>query len=286
MKKIIPHIIIAILFFASCEKDITVDLPQPESKIVVEGYIESGKNAYVFLSYSKAYFAPFDTSSLINSGVKNAKVIISNGTITDTLLQPSADYGYLYISLNIIGEIGKDYSLKIITEDGKELTAQTHLYTPIPLDSVWFKVQPDQDTLGFVWAHLTDPDTLGNVYRWFAKRMGKDKDFIAPLGSVFEDKFINGQSFDFAYNRGQVPNSIAEDDDNDESGYFKVGDTVVVKFCTVGKESFDFWRTAESQYSNNGNPFAATTDIKSNINGGLGIFEGYSVTYDTIIARK
>jgi hypothetical protein len=286
MKRSIPSLIIALFIFASCEKEITVDLPHPQSQLVVEGYIEVGKNAFVYVSNSEAYFAPFDSASLLKTGVKNAKVIISNGTITDTLFQFSPDYGYLYISLNIIGEVGKDYTLKIITEDGREVTSKTHIYPPIPLDSIWFKVQPDKDTLGYVWAHLTDPDTLGNVYRWFAKRLSKDVDFIAPLGSVFEDKFINAQSFDFAYNRGQVPNSIAEDDNNDEQGYFKVGDTIVVKFCTVGIESFDFWRTAETQYSNNGNPFAATTNLKSNITGGIGIFEGYSATYDTVIAKK
>ncbi|MEO5569586.1 MAG: DUF4249 domain-containing protein [Bacteroidia bacterium] len=286
MNKTLFIITIAILFFASCEKDITVDLPQPESQLVVEGYIEEGKNAYVYVSASEAYFAPFDSASLINSGVKNATVIISDGTITDTLLQLSPEFGYLYFSLKIIGQVGKDYSLKVLAGDGKIATSQTHIYPSIPLDSVWFKVQPDQDTLGYIWAHLSDPDTLGNIYRWFAKRLTKDVDFIAPLGSIFEDKFINGQSFDFAYNRGKVPNSIAEDDNNDEQGFYKTGDTIVVKFCTAGRDSYDFWRTAEAQFSNNGNPFAATTNIKSNITGGFGIFEGYAVSYDTIIAKK
>ncbi|MEP7171351.1 MAG: DUF4249 domain-containing protein [Bacteroidota bacterium] len=300
MKKIFLYITTGILFFASCEKDITVDLPKPDSQIVVEGYIEAGPILLstlpyavprVFISYSQAYFAPFDSTSLINSGVKNATVTISNGTVTETLVPPFPEFGYLYAPdssqvFNMIGEAGKDYSLKITTEDGKTITAHTHIYPPIPLDSIWFKVQPGLDSLGYVWAHLNDPDTLGNIYRWFAKRIGKDKDFIAPFGSIFEDKFINGQSFDFAYNRGQIPNSIAEDDKNDEQGYFKAGDTIVIKFCTVGRESFDFWRTAETQYSNNGNPFAATTNIQSNITGGLGIFEGYSATYDTVIAKK
>lgn len=290
MKKSIQLITAAfcclLLLITSCEKDITVDLPQAEEKIVVEGYIEVGKNAFVLISKTASYFAPFDSASLLDYGVKNATVIISNGTVTDTLIQLSPEYGYLYISQFMMGEIGKDYSLKIITEDGKELSSTTHIYPPIPLDSIWFKVQPDKDSLGYVWAHLTDPDTLGNVYRWFAKRIGEDDDFIAPLGSVFEDKFINGQSFDFAYNRGQLPNSTAEDDNNDEEGYFKYGDTIVVKFCATTMDAFEFWRAAETQSSNNGNPFSTTTYLESNITGGIGIFEGYSAAYDTVIAKK
>jgi hypothetical protein len=133
---------------------------------------------------------------------------------------------------------------------------------------------------------MTEPAGLGNCYRWFAKRIHKDSSFIAPRGSTFDDKFIDGQSFDFAYNRGRLPNSTAADDTNDESGFFKKGDTVVVKFCTVTRESFRFWSTAEEQASNNGNPFASAQPIESNITGGIGIWEGYSPSYDTVIAKK
>ena len=45
--------------------------------------------------------------------------------------------------------------------------------------------------------------------------------FIAPSGSVFEDKFINGKAFDFAYNRGHLPNSTASEDENEEAGFYK-----------------------------------------------------------------
>jgi hypothetical protein len=144
---------------------------------------------------------------------------------------------------------------------------------------------------------MTDPDTIGNYYRWFAKRtnhytygdnIGDQKDtiFIAPLGSTFEDRFINGKSFEFAYNRGQLANSKKEDDGiSDERGYFKRGDTIVVRWCTYDQANYNFWRDAESQYSSNGNPFSSPAPIAGNIEGGLGIFGGYGVSYDTIVAR-
>ncbi len=275
-----------LLLVTACEKDITVDLPPAERKIVVEGYIEVGQNPYVLLSVTQDYFAPFDSLSLLASGVRGALVVIDDGTTSDTLTEVSQQFGYLYVSGNLVGEVGKTYSLYIRTQEGLELTSETHCFPPIPLDSAWFKVQPDEDSLGFAWAHMTDPDTLGNVYRWFARRIGKDDVFIAPLGSVFDDKFINGESFDFAYNRGQLPNSTSDDDLNEEEGFFKVGDTIVVKFCTAGRATFDFWRAAESQISNNGNPFAGLNFIESNIEGGIGIFEAYTPSYDTIVATK
>jgi hypothetical protein len=284
--------IVIVLFFlflagmmVSCEKDITVDLPVPPEEYVVEGYINPGKPAYVFISKTAAFFAPYDNASLLNYAVRNAVVTVSDGIITDTLIAPLPDVGYLYISPQITGEVGKTYFLKIETNDGKVLTSVTAISPVVPLDSVWFKVQPALDSLGWMWARLSDPPLPGNSYRWFAKRLGKDVDFIAPVGSVFEDKFFNGLSFDFAYNRGKVPNSQSVDDNNEEEGYFKKGDTIVVKFASITKESYDFWRAAENQSSSNGSPFASPAPLKTNVTGAIGIWEGFAFTLDTVVAE-
>jgi hypothetical protein len=284
-------IAVCILLFAvvSCERDITVDLPEVEQKIVVEGYIEPGEKAVVMLTRSASFFAPVDSASLISYLVANAFVTVSDGIITDTLV-PTLDTSYyvplLYKSQTLLGQVGKTYTLTVVA-DGKTLTAVTTIPQLVPLDSVWFKLQEGRDSLGFAWAHLTDPDTVGNCYQWFAKRLGKDKRFLPPPGSVFEDKFINGKSFDFAYNRGREPNSEEEDDDDDNDGargYFQLGDTIAVKFCSIDRAHFDFWRRYHQQVNSNGNPFSAPAPIPTNINGGLGIWGGYATTYDTIIA--
>lgn len=274
-----------ILFMSSCEQDITVDLPEGEQKIVVEGHVEPGKPVYVFLSKTAPYFASVDSDALLEYVIRNAKVTVSNGATTDTLMQLVSE-GYFYISPNMIGEVGKHYSLKVVTEDGKTVTAETEIHPAIPLDSIWFKVQPNKDSLGYVWGHLTDPDTLGNCYRWFAKRLHKDSDFVAPQNSTFNDRFINGKSFDFAYDRGSVPNSNAEDDENDERGFFKAGDTIIVKFCTITQESYQFWNSAENQIMNNSNPFGSTAPVLSYVNGGIGVWEGMASFVDTVIATK
>ncbi len=125
----------------------------------------------------------------------------------------------------------------------------------------------------------------GNFYRWFAKRLNEDTDFIAPYGSVNSDKFFNGLSFDFAYNRGTAPYSEEDEEDDENAGYFLIGDTVVVKFASITRESYDFWRSAEAQTASNGSPFASPSPLKSNINGGVGIWEGFSYTIDTVIAQ-
>ncbi|REJ83613.1 MAG: DUF4249 domain-containing protein [Bacteroidetes bacterium] len=285
--------ILIIIGFSACEKNVTVEIPESEPKIVVEGYVIAGEKPYVILSRTLPFFGTVNINSVVNQTITGALVTVSDGIITDTLEQfPGIG---LYISDLITGESGKTYTLRVEAE-GKVLSSSTFLPQPVALDSVWWKVNGNRDSLGFAWAHLTDPDTLGNYYRWFAQRInrytfgleeGKIKDsiFIAPNGSVFEDKFINGKSFDFAYQRGQVPNSNKADDFNDEKFFFKIGDTIVVRFCTIDRSHFDFWRTVETQVGSNGNPFASVAPVSSNIEGGLGIWGGYACTFDTIIAR-
>ncbi|MBK5286487.1 MAG: DUF4249 domain-containing protein [Bacteroidia bacterium] len=287
--KIISGILIVIAFgsISSCERDVTVDLPVAEQKIVVEGNIETGKHPAVMLSRSAGVFDPVDSASLISYLVLNAFVTVSDGITTDTL-SLTLDTNYyipvVYKSSNIIGQEGKTYTLTVVA-DGKTVSSETTIPNAVPLDSVWFKLQEGRDTLGYAWAHLTDPDSIGNCYRWFAKRLHKDKRFLPPPGSVFEDKFINGKSFDFAYNRGSEPNSTAEDDNDSRRGFFRIGDTIAVKFCAIDRAHFEFWRKADQQVNSSGNPFAAPSPIPTNIRGGLGIWGGYAVTYDTIIAR-
>ena len=181
-KKTIQFLISASILFmlTACEKNITVDLPAPSPQLVVEAYAEAGLPPYVYLSRSTAYFAPLDSTALDTYAVTGATVIVSDGSITDTLDEVYPGKGYFYLSSKITCEAGKSYSLKVITLEGETATATTTIPQPIPLDSVWFKVQ-QQDSLGFAWAHLTDPDTTGNCYRWFAKRLNKDEIFMRLL---------------------------------------------------------------------------------------------------------
>ncbi|MFM2155875.1 MAG: hypothetical protein RL516_624 [Bacteroidota bacterium] len=296
MKQFLYLMVIAI-FFSSCEENISLDLPREDPRVVVDGYVETGLPPYVLLSRSSSYFDPINPGALNSFAESGAFVTINDGVKTvqlielDTVVNGISLKGF-YAALDSVtnlptmfGEEGRTYKLTIITKDNQQLSSTAKLQPHIALDSTWFKVQENLDSLGLAWAHLTDPDTIGNYYRWMAKRITKDDLFLAPLGSAFEDKFINGQSFDFNALRGQIPNSTKPDDVKEEAGLFKKGDTIIVKFCAVDRGTFEFWRDAETQISNNGSPFAVPSNIKSNITGGLGVFATYSPAYDTIIAQ-
>lgn len=309
-----------ILLLQACEKEITVDLPPADPKIVVEGSIEQGLPPVVFITKSAGYFAPTDLNAIQNLYRSDATVTVSNGVITDTLTsicsgdvpedllpivteltglneeQLSLVNICAYVSLNplMIGEIDRAYDLTVEL-DGEVVTSTTKINKLVPLDSLWFRIAGNTDSLGFLFATISDPDTLGNAYRWFAKRINqypdwsehageqKDISFIAPIGSVSDDVFFNGLSFEFGYFRGTIPNSDKEDDINEERGYYKEGDTVVVRGTVIDRGVFRFVNSFEEQVASAGSPFASPANVQSNIEGGLGVWAGYGAVYDTVI---
>jgi hypothetical protein len=265
------------LFFSSCTKDVDVKVPDYEQKLVVEGGVESGEAPFVYLSWTAPYFGNVQYSNVQQYLVSGAVVTVSDGLTTDTLKEVLPGQGYFYLAQNMLGVTGRTYNLKI-SLNGKVYTASSTINNPIPLDSLYFKPEVG-DSLGFVWAHFKEPAGLGNQYRWFAKRIGKDNRFLAPFSSVFDDKFIDGKEFDFAYDRGVEPNSIANEDHNIEKGFFKVGDTVVVKYCTIGEKEFRYLRSYYLNIMSNGNPFAAPSTLESNIAGdAIGLWCGYGAS--------
>jgi hypothetical protein len=283
MKKL-SILFLASLAFFSCQKEVSIELPEAEKKIVVDGGIFTGQPAELNLTWSTGYFDPIDSASLANYLITNAVVTLTDGLQTDTLhlaFDPTRPIPIVWKGANILGQPGGTYVLNV-TAEGKSVTSTTTIPQPVPLDSTWFKTDPGQDSLGFAWAHLTDPVGYGNAYRWFAKR-ASDQAFYAPFGSTFDDRFFEGASFDFAYNRPSTGTSADENDPN--RGYYKIGDTIIVRFCAIGKAESDFFRTYETEVSNNGNPFASPGVVKTNVENGLGIFCGYSPAYDTIICQ-
>jgi hypothetical protein len=68
-----------------------------------------------------------------------------------------------------------------------------------------------------------------------------------------------------------------------EDKYFSLNDIVDIRFCTLDQKSWEYWSDFEEIQSLSRNPFfPVTTDIRSNIEGGLGYWAGYGSTYYTI----
>ncbi|MPL99661.1 hypothetical protein SDC9_45881 [bioreactor metagenome] len=294
MKKIF-YLIIGLALLTSCEKEVNIDLPQPDSKLVVEGWIENGEYPVVIVSRNSSYFAPIDSSYLMDSlFITDALVIVSDGIQNDTL-QLQFDFGALqnsawpiiyYKGSKILGTEHGSYSLHIEAE-GEVITGHTTIPGFVGFDSVWWEAENGTgDSLGYIHAYVSDNASEKNYYRIFSRRLGRDYNFIPVMESVYDDVFFNGLTFEYEIMRGEMSYENEEMMYEDpEFGYYTLGDTVIVKLSSIDREHYEFWRTLEEDVMAGGNPFTNPVTIRHNVEGAIGVFGGYGSVCDTLIIQ-
>ena len=300
------------VFWMGCTTPVEVELPDAEPLGVMEASIRLNDFPLVFLSTTQGYFDEVDQSSLAEFFVSGAEVVMTiDGEETELLELCSEDLPpealaeaatLLGVSVETLeavnvcvytgfglpetlGVEGREYSIRATWEaEAKtfELSSQTRMPQRPQLDSIWFEIPETStnDSLGLIWTAFTDPAGLGDAYRWSSKRMGKDADFYYPLGSVFDDAFVDGQSFPFLNFRSPQP---GVEEVSGEEGFWKNGDTVVVRLEGLDYEAFQVLRDFETAVANQGNPFALPTSASTNVVGGLGWFVAYAGVTDTTV---
>jgi len=295
---------ILLICLIGCTKTIDFELPEIEQTIVVEATVESGLPPRVILTNSQGYFEAIDSSILSDIFIHDADVVISDGIESFPLQEINFNGVYLYTSLNFaaVGQYGKTYSLSVQVND-KSVYSTTTIPQPLFIDSLWFDKYVAYDSLGLIGARFSDPDTLGNCYRWFAQRINsytynysppfdniigtiKDSRPLPPIGSSTDDKLFNGLSFDFIFPRGEDGLLQGPDDNNVEAGFYKIGDTILVKSTTTTYPIYLYVRAMENAAISEGSIFSSPGNLPYNIQGdGIGIFYGYGVSYDTLICE-
>lgn len=302
MRRINLYIIFIIsLIFQACERDITLDLPDPKSFVVVHGQIEPDSFAIVSLSRNSPYFAPVDLATIAGLVINGALVIVSDGIEQDTL-QPAFYFQHFtlfnYRGTKIKGQYGRTYTLKIVTPN-EELEAVTTIPLPVPLDSLWVRTRADlireagnltpgprDEELIALYFRYSDPAQPGNFVRAFSRR-NEETLWSSSFSSIYSDELINGQSVEFILQRGKEAYLFNDSLTFEEFGYFEKGDTIYTKWCTIDRPHYTFWNTLQSATGGSGNPFSTPTIVATNIQArrgnGLGIWGGYGTSLDTFI---
>ena len=304
-----------ILLTLSCTKEVIIDIPGFEEQLVIDGRIETGQPPFILISKSKDIYAPTDLQAFFNSFVSGAQLTVSDGTTTYDLIEICSDNlppgseaivasllgvpvtdltsihicGYTSLDPSTFGQVGKTYTLTIINE-GETFTGVTKIVEPTPLSNLYWKPDGNLTTHGYAWATLSDPVNQFDAYKWEVQRINTDvngdlldANFVEPFSPIFDDQFFDGLTFDFFYDNPQAyEDGVLED----EAGLYTLGDTVVIKFSKMDKNVFEFMEKKYTQLSTAGNPFATPTNILNNLTGGaLGVWAGYSPSFDTLICQ-
>jgi hypothetical protein len=302
---------ISFSLFLSCSKEVKIHIPGFASQLVVDGTIETNGNPLVLLSQSANIYSETNLSSYLNNFITNADVKVVHGLDTFNLspmnigdlplasqkkLAEMLEIGYgetillpikVYSNIELIGTANSSYEL-IIDYNSKTYKSTTFIPLPSTLENLYWKPEISNPLYGKSWARLSDNSTQYDAYKWEVRRINKNSEnedldliFRKTNDAYFDDRFFNGQSFDFSYD-----NPLKRKDSThllEYKRYFRMGDSVVVKFSKMDLNTFTFFQKKSAQLSSNGNPFGSPINITSTISGGaLGIWAGFSPYYDTL----
>lgn len=261
------------MLFLSCSQDDFSSSSDSDSKIVVEGWIESNDYAQVILSTSIPITAVVDSTTILNNVIRSAKVTVSDGEKVEVLrLKRDSDRipPFIYYGSEILGTSGKEYTLKIEYLN-RVIQAKTIIPAVVPLKKATYIKENTQDTTGYVFIEFDDPVLEKNYYQ-VTTRIDKEEPIFVPAfyGNLNDDNF-SSSAIAMQVNRGVLifPKTKFKP-------YFTDGDLIYVKLKTLNKETYDFWNSWQNEIVNGRNPiYPSNISLKSNIEGGLGLWTGY-----------
>ena len=262
-----------LLFATACtlQKNIEINLPPYESKLVVECYLEPGKPYRLVLLETVPYNAT-TTLPIIN----NALVIVTHNGIADTLkntfeADSSSNKLFNYTNPNTIpADYDSDFSLYVKDSKGRIATATTKLLRAVDIDSVKlnFGTTPATDTIASVLTYFSDNPAATNFYRFIINYDGvtgyTERDFVLSDNFASNGKIVVGTR-----------------------QRFLVNETICISLYHIDKAHYDYAQSAVSAAQAAASPFGQPGNITSNVKGGgFGIFTSLAYSRKTLQIRR
>lgn len=282
---------------SACQKEIEVQLPNYNKKLVIEGYIENGEYPMVILTRSIANFNNFTIDTFLQKVlVQDAKVYVYSSKGEEELLTFQLDarspLGFAYVGKTFKGAVGTNYRLEIEWQDNI-YKAQTSILEPFSLDSIRLNTRGIEfDSNATLRVFFTDDKNKNDYYQFFVKVNAKrlrDRYWVTTIPVVFDDIPFNGLPFNLDIFRANPSQFLVMEMSQEEkaeyySMTFKPGDTILLKYAKIDYQSYQYWSSASSEISFGQNPFMSPTPIRSNIEGKdvLGVWCGYAMKIDTL----
>ena len=261
--------------------------PEGEEKLVVEGWIDAGGFPIVMVTTSVPTSTEYQSiDDQKEHLVRHARVTVSDGensVILTGMSSKSYFPPYIYTTADMRGVAGKTYSLTV-EYSGMTVTASTTVPAALPLDSLWCVPSKDDAGKYNLKARFSDPEGSEDYYRLFVKVAGRDSSYVASYLGCFRDSDL-ARPAEVAVMRGLSVDNEASWAWNPAS--YEKGDCVKVRFCTMDRDSYDFWNSYSRVVSLSIYPlFPATYNPQYNVSGGVGCWCGYGAsTYSITIGE-
>lgn len=277
MKKIC--FLLSVLLLVACDGDVT---PPESQQIVVEGWIEEGGHPVVILSFTIPISEDYtSTDSIDQYLIRWGRVSVSDGE-NSVLLSGKYDKGYfppyIYTSTSMIGQAGKTYTVRADYRDF-HATAQTTIPKSVPIDRLYSIPVGNSDTLRTVHCVFRHEDDE-QYFKLFTRSEMSSQQYLSSSLGILDASTLSNPADVPVYRGMKVTNQEEYD------SHYVVGDTVIVKLCTLDKQSYNFWKDWGDAEEFSSNPlFNVMNNPRSNIQGGVGYWCGYGCSQKVIIVK-
>jgi hypothetical protein len=259
MKRLILLISIISFIAQGCSKaDIDVLIPEGARNIAVEGYVTPGYPTELTLTESNTL-----NDDLVLLAIWNAQVKINTDTgtmIAQNILYNKSDRHIVvnYSCRDTVRQGAHSFlNLNITTKDGRSVQASTKIVSSVKIE----KVELNNDNI--VVHHNLPNDT--------------SKYFKLSIANYKEGNPILTKSVLYDQNNSNSTSCVMP-----LSKYKNYADSIVVTLFHIQKEYYDYLNSVENASSAFFDPLLNPETIKSNINGGIGIFTYYTLDKSSI----
>lgn len=247
------------LFSCMLKEDVDIDFPESEKQIMLEAYLCPGKNYELILMETNKL-----SEDLILQLSWNADATISNEEKSVHLLnilniEKETGYVFNYGSSAIVPYNEKsNYYLEITTQLGAHIKASTELVSDIKINDI------------------LEEDKKINVY--FTGDETPEQRYYSLLIEGYED----GEYQEVRYYMDASETNEIDLTYTVKANFYK-WNTLTVKLFHITSDNYHFQVSVQKALSANLDPFTVPDEIKSNIDGAMGIFTYFKV--DSIQVR-
>jgi hypothetical protein len=263
---------VLVILLSSCEEPAHLDLKQTPAKIVIEGLLTNREeHQSVKISRSTHFYGTGKTPR-----VDNATVTVSDGAgmeypfVHNPRSHPDS-MGIYVPETAFAGEIGKTYTLHV-TVDGERYEGTDQLLSVIPVDSLKFQINKDQEE---------DPEDPGKIYELlvFAREPQDEKNYylfkyyrndsltlFRPTDVYYSDDELLGENID------GVPSPV----------YYAANDKARLEVYSLTRNGYIFHNDLSVILNNDGGGMFGPipSSPRSNLsNGALGFFQVSAMQY-------
>jgi len=298
----IKNIAILLLFLGlviACEdmeQVVEIELPPVEKELVIECYLEAGQPYRLLLTETKDYFEDLTACPF----VRDAIVVISHNGQQDTLQEATffndncdpndiVPYGFIpYISPDSTRfynygsstvcplSYNQPFTVEVWDTANNRFATATTQFRP-PVDITTFETSYNNAGKAYCLFGCKDDPAVSNYFRMTMHQTSLTKagDGAIPLPVQRKPEFDRVVGDEGLFGNNDVLHGT--------NFKYDQGDTLIGTIYHIEKEYYDYLSSTRDAESTNGSPFGQPGTIKSNVQGGRGVFTFLSYKRDTLI---